>query len=187
MSAKQQRRRHLAGGLLALLGSSSSMAPARASAAEVALGSQALPEPLLLLHRTSRHLPRTGDPIWELQLQVPGQQTLSFEAVSGRADRQRADRHRMGSEAPLPAGTYALGAIESLGSHGPRELGPVWIGIEPRFSTGRRVLGIHLDPSAGRDRNSGTSGCVGLIRRADMLLLAQLLQRSHTQTLVVQE
>jgi hypothetical protein len=75
--------------------------------------------------------------------------------------------------------------VEPLGRHGPRELGPIWIGIEPQFKTGRRVLGIHLDPSAGRNWNSGTSGCVGLIRERDMHTLAELLRRSGTSTLVV--
>ena len=158
-----------------------------ATALQGGLASPAALRPLLTLERTTRRLPRTGDPIWDLRLQIPGEPDRHFDAVSGRADRQNANRDRMGSNAPLPMGRYRIGAIEPLGRQDPSELGPIWIGIEPQFSTGRRVLGIHLDPSAGRDRNSGTSGCVGLIRRADMLLLAQLLQRSHTQTLVVQE
>ena len=142
-------------------------------------------QPVLVLERTPRRLPRTGDPIWDLRLQIPGEPERHFEAVSGRADRQRANRHQLGSEAPLPVGSYWIGAVETLGRHGPRELGPIWIGIEPQFETGRRVLGIHLDPSAGRNWNSGTSGCVGLIRERDMLTLADLLRRSGTSRLVV--
>lgn len=142
-------------------------------------------EALLTLERTGRRLPHTGDPIWDLRLEVPGEAVRHFEAVSGRADRQTADRNRMGSEAPLPVGRYAIGTVEPLGSQGPRELGPIWIGIEPLFSTGRRVLGIHLDPSADRNWNSGTSGCVGLIRRSDMHTLAALVQRSGARLLVV--
>jgi hypothetical protein len=140
---------------------------------------------VLVLERTSKRLPRTGDPIWDLRLQIPGQPERHFAAVSGRADRQTANRHRMGSEAPLPAGSYWIGAAEPLGRHGPQELGPIWIGIEPQFETGRRVLGIHLDPSAGRNWNSGTSGCVGLIHERDMRTLAELLRRNGTSTLVV--
>ena len=142
-------------------------------------------QPVLVLERTPRRLARTGDPIWDLRLQIPGEPERHFEAVSGRADRQRANRHQLGSEAPLPVGSYWIGAVEPLGKHGPRELGPIWIGIEPQFETGRRVLGIHLDPSAGRNWNSGTSGCVGLIRERDMLTLADLLRRSGTSRLVV--
>jgi hypothetical protein len=91
----------------------------------------------------------------------------------------------MGSEAPLPVGRYRIGRIEPLGTGDSYELGPVWIGIEPEFKTGRRVLGIHLDPSAGRNWNSGTAGCIGLIRRHDMLTLAELIRATGTATLVV--
>ncbi|MFZ9901159.1 MAG: hypothetical protein ACO3D4_06675 [Vulcanococcus sp.] len=139
----------------------------------------------LSFERTDRRLSRTGDPIWDLRVEIPGEPVRHFEAVSGRADRQGANRHQMGSEAPLPQGQYAIGAIEPLGRQDPSELGPIWIGIEPLFPTGRRVLGIHLDPSAGRNWNSGTGGCIGLIHRADMLNLAQLLKRSPVQSLVV--
>ena len=67
------------------------------------------------------------------------------------------------------------------------ELGPIWIGIEPQFPTGRGHLGIHLDPSANRNANSGTLGCVGLIRWDDMQTLAGLVQRRNVRTLVVSE
>ena len=159
-----------------------------ASAVQVGLASppaELQPIPLLTLARTTRRLPRTGDPIWDLRLQIPGEPDRHFDAVSGRADRQSANRDRMGSEAPLPVGRYRIGAIEPLGRQGPRELGPIWIGIEPKFTTGRRVLGIHLDPSAGRNWNSGTAGCIGLIRSNDMHALADLVRRSGTNTLVV--
>jgi hypothetical protein len=159
-----------------------------ASAMQVGLASppaELQPIPLLTLARTTRRLPRTGDPIWDLRLQIPGEPDRHFDAVSGRADRQSANRDRMGSEAPLPVGRYRIGAIEPLGRQGPRELGPIWIGIEPEFTTGRRVLGIHLDPSAGRNWNSGTAGCIGLIRSNDMHALADLVRRTGTNTLVV--
>ena len=143
------------------------------------------PQPVLTLERTDRRLSRTGDPIWDLKLEIPGEPVRHFDAVSGRADRQQANRHQMGSEAPLPAGRYVLGAIEPLGRNNPRELGPIWIGIEPQFQTGRRVLGIHLDPSAGLNWNSGTGGCIGLVRSQDMFSLAELVRRSGANTLVV--
>ncbi|MGA0022097.1 MAG: hypothetical protein ACO3GW_08000, partial [Vulcanococcus sp.] len=72
------------------------------------------PMPLLTLERTSRRLPRTGDPIWDLRLAIPGEPVRHFDAVSGRADRQNANRDQLGSEAPLPVGRYRLGAIEPL-------------------------------------------------------------------------
>ena len=75
----------------------------------------------------------------------------------------------------------------TLGPSDLRELGPIWIGIEPQFPTGRGHLGIHLDPSANSNANSGTLGCVGLIRWDDMQTLAGLVQRRNVRTLVVSE
>ena len=66
-------------------------------------------ESILVLERTSRQLSRTGDPIWNLRLESPGEPALNFEAVTGRAHRQDADRHIAGTRAPLPAGRYSLG------------------------------------------------------------------------------
>ena len=45
-------------------------------------------ESVLVLNRTTRSLPRTGDPIWSLRLETPGQPVHHFDAVSGRAHRQ---------------------------------------------------------------------------------------------------
>ena len=106
---------------------------------------------------------------------------------TGRAHRQNADRHRAGTRAPLPPGTYSVGPVEALGPHDPAELGPVWIGLEPRFPTGRGHLGIHLDPSANLNANSGTLGCVGLIRSDEMLELASLIEQRKVRKLVVME
>lgn len=141
----------------------------------------------LVLSRTQQRLAFTGDPIWNLQLQTPGSDHRNFETVTGRAHRQQADRHRAGTRAPLPPGTYRLGPVETLGPDDPAELGPIWIGLEPQFPTGRGHLGIHLDPSANRNANSGTLGCVGLVNRADMLQLAELIRRHQVTALVVSE
>lgn len=147
---------------------------------------QVEPVPTLVLERTGRRIASTGDPIWDLRLEIPGEPTRRFDAVSGRANRQNADRDRMGSRAPLPAGTYSVGPVEPLADGAYPELGPVWISIEPTFTTGRRVLGIHQDPSAGRlNSQSGTLGCIGLVNRNDMLNLFALIERSGTERLVV--
>ena len=147
---------------------------------------QVEPVPTLVLERTGRRIASTGDPIWDLRLEIPGEPTRRFDAVSGRANRQNADRDRMGSRAPLPAGTYSVGPVEPLADGAYPELGPVWISIEPTFTTGRRVLGIHQDPSAGRlNSQSGTLGCIGLVNRNDMLNLSALIERSGTERLVV--
>ena len=140
---------------------------------------------MLVLQRTDRRLAGTGDPIWDLRIEIPGQPVRHYDAVSGRANRQNADRDQMGSRAPLPAGHYTLGAVEPLAAGAYPELGPVWISIEPTFTTGRRVLGIHQDPSAGLNANSGTLGCIGLIRRSDVLELAQQVRQARIRELVV--
>ncbi len=145
------------------------------------------PEPQLVLNRTKRQIRSTGDPIWDLRLEIPGQPSRHFDAVSGRAHRQNADRDQMGSKAPLPTGSYTLGPVEHLAKGAYPELGPVWIGIEPTFTTGRRVLGIHQDPSAGLNGNSGTLGCIGLIRKHDMLELSQLIKGRDVRLLVVED
>ena len=145
------------------------------------------PEPQLVLNRTKRTIRSTGDPIWTLRLEIPGQPARHFDAVTGRAHRQNADRDQMGSKAPLPTGSYTLGPVEPLAQGAYPELGPVWISIEPTFITGRRVLGIHQDPSAGLNGNSGTLGCIGLIRERDLLELSQLIQASDVRVLVVRD
>ena len=145
------------------------------------------PEPQLVLNRTKRQIRSTGDPIWDLRLEIPGEPARHFDAVSGRAHRQDADRDQMGSNAPLPTGSYTLGPVEPLAKGAYPELGQVWIGIEPTFITGRRVLGIHQDPSVGLNGNSGTLGCIGLIHEHDLLELSQLIQDSDVRLLVVED
>lgn len=141
---------------------------------------------VMVLIRTDRHLPGSLDPIWELQLLIPGQKRRSYPAVVGRAGRQEADRNRMGSQAPLPRGRYTVTEIQPMRPEDPPELGRfLWIGLEPGFSTERRALGIHHDPSAGRGRSSGTNGCIGLINGNDVLSLGALLARHGTQELLV--
>ena len=57
-----------------------------AAAQELALGTS----PRLTFERTNRRLPRTGDPIWDLKVEIPGQPVRHFDAVSGRAEFQGA-------------------------------------------------------------------------------------------------
>jgi len=157
----------------------------RGSPAELLAKLQEEGTSVLVLEKTHRRLPSTGDPIWSLRLEIPGQPVRQFDAVSGRANRQSADRDRLGSRAPLPAGHYILGPVEPLAAGAYPELGPIWIGIEPTFPTGRRVLGIHQDPSAGLGANSGTLGCIGLIKRNDLLELARQVNKAKIRELVV--
>ncbi len=158
-------------------GASAAIEPAPASAAG-----------RLILVRTERIIAATGDPVWQLRLTLPGQRPRSFEALVGRAGRQQADRNRLGSQAPLPLGHYTVTEITAVGPEDPPELGgPVWIGLQPQFPTARRALGIHQDPSAGLGADSGTDGCIGLIRGDDLLALAELLQRTGIRELVVSQ
>lgn len=160
------------------------------ASARLAPGGVGHPSPrqdsVFTLRRGPRRLPATGDPVWQLQLDVPGQRSHSFEALVGRASRQGADRHRLGSQAPLPPGRYRLTDISAIEPDDPVELGRVlWIGLEPQFPTARLALGIHHDPSAGLGPESGTDGCIGLIRGDDLRRLAALLEDSGTRDLVV--
>ena len=140
----------------------------------------------MLFRSTARTLPLTGDPVWELQLALPGQPLRSYEAVVGRANRQSGDRQRLGSKTPLPQGRYRVTEIEATESGDDPELGRfVWIGLEPEFSSARKGLGIHYDPSAGRGRQSGTDGCIGLLHGNDLLVLGDLLRRSGTRELEI--
>jgi hypothetical protein len=165
------------------------LAPAAPVGAQVqAPAPVVVPMGQMTLVRTPRSLPLTGDPIWELQLALPGEPLRSYEALVGRAGRQQADRERLGSRAPLPRGRYQVTEIEPVGAGDNPELGRfVWIGLEPQFPSSRRGLGIHHDPSAGRGRGSGTDGCIGLIHGNDLLVLGDLLRRSGTRELEVRD
>jgi hypothetical protein len=165
-----------------------------AGSAASALGAPSAPPPApasggqLVLVRTDRQLPITGDPVWELQLTLPGQPPRAYEAVVGRARHQDGDRDRLGSQAPLPRGRYAVTEVVPIDPTDPEELGRfLWIGLEPEFPTARRALGIHHDPSAGAGRGSGTNGCIGLIHGNDLLVLGDLLRRSGTRELLVRD
>ncbi len=142
----------------------------------------------MTLVRTTRTLTLTGDPVWELQLLLPGQALRRYEAVVGRAGRQDGDRNALGSRAPLPPGQYRVTGIEPVEANDDPELGRfVWIGLEPQFPSLRKGLGIHHDPSAGRGKRSGTDGCIGLIHGNDLLVLGDLLTRSGTRDLEVRD
>ena len=78
--------------------------------------------------------------------------------------------------AQLPPGRYTVSGILPVEPDDPPELGRlIWIGLEPQFPTERAGLGIHHDPSAGLGRESGTDGCIGVIRGDDLMTLAALL------------
>ncbi len=86
-----------------------------------------------------------GNPLYKLIIYVQGREISSYDAVSGRAATQDKDRHRSGTEAPLPDGLYAV-AKTYIRSSTP-EVGDRFLPIWPLFKTGRTDLGIHYDPS----------------------------------------
>jgi GH24 family phage-related lysozyme (muramidase) len=94
--------------------------------------------------------------------------------------------NRAGSMMPLPSGTYSLGAIEFAGnrddysaSWGPG-LGPVWVALEPDFSTSRSAIGLHLDAGA-----YGTAGCVGTRSVSDLKAIVDAMRKMKPSKLVV--
>lgn len=176
--------------LLALLAASPDSLAAHGGEDDGSGVSAAAAAPRLELRRTRRRMAHSGDPIWELRLDLPRGQRHTFDALVGRAQRQQADRHSLGSQAPLPPGLYRLAAAISLDRRREPELAPelgnlLWIALEPQFPTERRGLGIHHDPSAGLQQDSGTDGCIGLIHARDLRALGNLLVRYSPRDLIV--
>jgi len=142
---------------------------------------------IITVTKTTSFFTNTRDPLWNVIVRLPDGKTQQFPALIGRAHKQNVNRHISGNESPLPMGKYFVTEVSSIGAGLSPELGKaVWIGLEPSFSTGRSALGMHHDPSAGKGRESGTSGCVGLIHHADTLKLAGLIRQYRIQNLLVQ-
>jgi hypothetical protein len=107
-----------------------------------------------------------GNPIYILEAYVDGQRYQTFDTVSGTATTQDFDRHRGRNFAPLPDGLYTVSDRVIPGNVA--EVGKTFIGISPRFETGRSDLGIHLDPSFNkRNGYDGTAGCIGVTTATD--------------------
>lgn len=142
---------------------------------------------LIKVAKTADVLGSTRDPIWSVLVVLPDGKTHKFPALVGRANKQNVNRHTSGNESPLPPGKYVITEVEPITPGLNPELGKAaWIGIEPTFRTGRSALGLHHDPSAGKSIESGTSGCVGLLRHADTLQLADLIRKYNIRNLLVQ-
>ncbi|AFZ00932.1 hypothetical protein Cal6303_1898 [Calothrix sp. PCC 6303] len=105
-----------------------------------------------------------GNPMYKLSLFANGQEVNSYMIVAGRANTQNRDRHRSGTEAPLPDGRYRVAKSTTPGTI--VEAGDRFLPIQPLFRTGRSALGIHYDPSFNKNNGEdGTSGCIGLQTR----------------------
>lgn len=108
-----------------------------------------------------------GNPLYELRLYVHGKLFDHYLTVTGRAHTQTKNRHRSGTEAPLPDGTYKVARSPVAGTI--PEADDRFLPIRPLFKTGRTDLGIHYDPSFEKNNGEdGTSGCIALTNRQDL-------------------
>jgi hypothetical protein len=143
----------------------------------------------LVLVKSKEFVRGTKDPIWDLRLMAGDQILGSMPALTGRANKQTADRNTPGNKAPLPKGTYG---IDAYGIAGPpfsdSELGKgFWVPIVPLFSTRRSDLGFHQDPSWGKmNGESGTSGCIGLESADATAKLVEWIKHFRIKTLTVE-
>lgn len=108
-----------------------------------------------------------GNPLYQLGFYSDGQLVRAYTVVTGRAYTQNRNRHKSGTEAPLPDGLYKV-AKSSIPGINP-EVGKRFLAIQPLFRTGRTELGIHYDPSfEQRNGQDGTSGCIALTNKSDL-------------------
>lgn len=144
----------------------------------------------LILKKTDKLVKETKDPIWSLEL-VNNQNVVLeiMPALTGRANRQTANRNTAGNKSPLPKGTYRIDrtGVASAPFDDP-ELGRgYWVPVTPMFTTGRSALGFHQDPSWGKlNGESGTSGCIGLPSAEATIKLVTWIKHYNITKLVVE-
>ena len=124
----------------------------------------------LSTRRTEERFP-DGNRLWKVELHRGEQLLASWDAASGIAERQTADRlWSPGNAAPLPAGDYSLGQPEPWGDD-------LWFDLQPRFKTSRSALGIH--------RCYPGTGCICMPYRAEIEALAAWVNRGRLSRLRV--
>ncbi len=110
---------------------------------------------------------KLGNPLYRLCLYAQGRVLDAYDTVNGRHYTQNRNRHKSGTEAPSPDGTYRVARWIVPGTL--PEVGRRFLPIYPRFRTGRTALGIHYDPSfEKRNGEDGTAGCIALTKRSDL-------------------
>jgi hypothetical protein len=125
-----------------------------------------------------------GNPIYLLHLYVDDQLIKTYQTVSGRSHTQHRNRHKSGTEAPLPNGKYRVAKTPIPGTI--PEAGSLFLPVQPLFSTGRSALGIHYDPSfEKRNGEDGTSGCIGLTSQAELKQLLNYVREYQPKYLEV--
>jgi hypothetical protein len=139
---------------------------------------------LRLVRDASKGTNDVGNPIYTLEAYVGGQKYQSFDVVSGTARSQNADRHQGNNRAPLPDGLYTVSDRIIPGTI--PEVGKTFIGIFPKFETGRNSLGIHLDRSFNKTNGyDGTAGCIGITTPADRDAINDFVLKYHPHNLSV--
>ena len=139
---------------------------------------------LKLVRDPSKGTNDVGNPIYTLEAYVDGQKYQSFDVVSGTARSQNADRHQGNNAAPLPDGLYEVS--NRIISGNTPEVGKTFIGIFPKFETGRNSLGIHLDRSFNKTNGyDGTAGCIGITTPTDRDAINEFVLKYHPHNLFV--
>lgn len=139
---------------------------------------------LMLVKDPSKGTNDIGNPIYSLEAYVDGQRYQTFNAVSGTVNSQNADRNIGNNSAPLPDGLYEVSNQIIPGTV--PEVGKTFIGIFPKFETGRNGLGIHLDRSFNqRNGYDGTAGCIGVTTATDRDAINEFVTKYHPHNLVV--
>ena len=139
---------------------------------------------LRLTYKYKGRTNKQGNPVYTLEAYTNGRKYRAFKAVTGTRNTQGRNRNRANSHAPLPDGLYKVSRTIAPGSI--PEVGRTFVPIYPQFSTGRSDLGIHFDPSYNRSNGfDGTSGCIGLVDRADRDALNQYILKYQPRKLIV--
>lgn len=139
---------------------------------------------LRLVRDFSKGTNAVGNPIYTLEAYVDGKKYQTFDAVSGTANTQNADRNSGNNAAPLPDGLYEVSNAIVPGTM--PEVGRTFVGIYPKFETGRSDLGIHLDRSFNKTNGyDGTAGCIGIATPADRDAINEFIIKYRPHNLFV--
>lgn len=139
---------------------------------------------LLFVNERAGRFNNISNPLYTLKAYKNGRLIYTFDAVAGRWNTQTRNRHRSGTEAPLPDGNYQVAGRSVPGTIA--EVGGKFLPVYPLFQTGRTALGIHYDPSYNQlNGEDGTSGCIGLTNRADFEQILRFIEFNRPKTLIV--
>lgn len=153
-------------------------------------------ESVVRINRTSK---TSANGLVELQVALTRNGAIvdQLPAISGVGSRQAfrtGELSKSGSMEPLPEGYWSLGVVEwASGTKGdytrswadPNDgLGPVWITMNPLFTTERTGIGFHLDNNAPVGM-PGTAGCIGILNKTDLAKLVSWFDDSKAPKLAI--